>query len=238
MILAAGRGERMRPLTDATPKPLLQVCGQPLMSWPMQALARGGFVRQLVNTAWLGEQISAALGSQPAWPDVPKVQVTYSHEGRDFARALETAGGILRALPALEQVFWVVAGDVFMPEFAFTQGAFERFVQNDKLAHLWLVPKAAHKAEGDFGLASDGRVLNLPEGHPERQYTFSTVALYRKAFFTQSDAPAPPGNPQGVAAALAPMLRAAMDRGQVSGELYTGPWTDVGTPERLAAINA
>ena len=95
MVLAAGRGERMRPLTDATPKPLLPVRGQPLMQWPMQALARSGFTRQLVNTAWLGEQIAAHFGERALWPGLPEVQMAYSHEGRDFGRALETAGGIL-----------------------------------------------------------------------------------------------------------------------------------------------
>jgi N-acetyl-alpha-D-muramate 1-phosphate uridylyltransferase len=237
MVLAAGRGERMRPLTDRTPKPLLAVRGQPLMQWPMQALARGGFARQLINTAWLGEQIPAYFGDRVSWPGLPEVQLTYSHEGRDFGRALETAGGILRALPALGEVFWVVAGDVFAPDFVFTQEAMQRFAASDKLAHLWLVPNPAHNLKGDFGLNADGCALNLPAGDAGRHYTFSTIALYRAAFFLRQDTPAPAGNPQGVAAALAPMLRAAMDRGEVSGEVYTGAWTDVGTPERLAQLN-
>lgn len=237
MLLAAGRGERMRPLTDATPKPLLPVRGQPLMQWPMQALARGGFTRQLVNTAWLGEQIPAHFGNGVTWPGLPEVRIAYSQEGRDFGRALETAGGILRALPVLDDVFWVVAGDVFAPDFVFNAEAVQRFAASGRRAHLWLVPNPAHNAKGDFGLAADGRVLNLPAGDAARQYTFSTIALYRKSFFTRLDAPAPAGNPAGVAAALAPMLRAAMDRGEVSGEVFTGAWTDVGTPERLAQLN-
>ena len=238
MVLAAGRGERMRPLTDATPKPLLPVCGQPLMQWPMQALARSGFTRQLVNTAWLGEQIPAHFGERVQWPGLPEVQLFYSHEGRDFGQALETAGGILRALPELAEVFWVVAGDVFAPDFVFSLQAVQRFVASGMQAHLWLVPNPAHNLKGDFGLDADGRVLNLPAGDAARQYTFSTIALYRRSFFTRADAPATAGNPLGVAAALAPMLRAAMDRGEVSGEVYTGAWTDVGTPERLAQLNA
>jgi MurNAc alpha-1-phosphate uridylyltransferase len=165
------------------------------------------------------------------------VQLTYSHEGRDFGRALETAGGIVRALPALDDVFWVVAGDVFAPDFVFTQEAMQRFEVSDKLAHLWLVPNPAHNLKGDFGLSAEGMVLNLPEGAAGRHYTFSTIALYRKAFFTRDDAPARAGNPEGVACALAPMLRAAMGRGEISGEVYTGAWTDVGTPERLAQLN-
>jgi MurNAc alpha-1-phosphate uridylyltransferase len=237
MVLAAGRGERMRPLTDTTPKPLLQVKGLPLMQWPMQALARGGFTRHLVNTAWLGEQIALQWGERAAWPGLPEVQIAYSHEGRDFGNALETAGGILRALPALGEVFWVVAGDVFAPDFVFSPQAVQRFVESGKQVHLWLVPNPAHNTQGDFGLAADGAVLNLPSGDVGRQYTFSTMALYRRSFFTRADAPAPAGNPDGVVAPLAPMLRAAMDRGEVSGEVYTGAWTDVGTPERLAQLN-
>ena len=235
MVLAAGRGERMRPLTDATPKPMLTVRGQPLMQWPMQALARGRFTHQLVNTAWLGEQIPAHFGDRVTWSGLPEVQISYSHEGQDFVRALETAGGIVRSLPQLAEVFWVVAGDVFAPDFVFTAQAFQRFVDSPALAHLWLVPNPAHNLGGDFGLSAVGRVLNLPKGAVGRDHTFSTIALYKKGFFTDCGVPA--GNPQGIALALAPLLRAAMDRGQVTGEVYAGDWTDVGTPERLAQLN-
>lgn len=236
MVLAAGRGERMRPLTDGLPKPLLPVRGQPLMHWPMQALARGGFTRQMVNTAWLGEKIVQQLGDQITWPGLPQVQIGYSHEGQDFGQALETAGGIVRALPQLAEVFWVVAGDVFAPDFVFSNEAVQAFVQRGTLAHLWLVPNPAHNTGGDFGLSATGQVLNLPKGVPGCDFTFSTIALYQKAFFDHSGLQA--GNPQGVPLALAPLLRAAMDRGQVSGEVYPGAWTDVGTPERLAQLNA
>ena len=235
MVLAAGRGERMRPLTDAIPKPLLPVRGQPLMQWPMQGLARGGFTRQLVNTAWLGEQIPAYFGDRVTWPGLPEVQISYSHEGQDFGQALETAGGIVRALPLLDEVFWVVAGDVFAPDFVFTAQAVQRFAASPALAHLWLVPNPAHNPGGDFGLSATGQVLNLPKGAAGRDHTFSTIALYKKAFF--ADCGVPVGNPQGAALALAPLLRAAMDRGQVTGEVYAGDWTDVGTPERLAQLN-
>ncbi|MDI9232968.1 nucleotidyltransferase family protein [Limnohabitans lacus] len=236
MVLAAGRGERMRPLTDATPKPMLTVRGQPLMLWPMQALAREGFTRQLINTAWLGEQIPAHFGQQVVWAGLPPVDLTYSHEAQDFGHALETAGGIVRALPQLAEVFWVVAGDVFAPDFVFAAESARRFAASDQLAHLWLVPNPPHNPGGDFGLSSTGSVLNLPKGAAACDYTFSTIALYKRAFFADCGLPA--GNPAGVALALAPLLRAAMDRGQVSGEVYSGPWTDVGTPERLAALNA
>lgn len=235
MVLAAGRGERMRPLTDAIPKPLLPVRGQPLMQWPMQGLARGGFTRQLVNTAWLGEQIPAYFGDRVTWPGLPEVQISYSHEGQDFGQALETAGGIVRALPLLDEVFWVVAGDVFAPDFVFTAQAVQRFAASPALAHLWLVPNPAHNPGGDFGLSATGQVLNLPKGAAGRDHTFSTIALYKRVFFDDCGLPA--GNPQGIALALAPLLRAAMDRGQVTGEVYAGDWTDVGTPERLAQLN-
>ncbi len=233
MILAAGRGERMRPLTDTCPKPLLAVHGKPLMQWPMQALAHGGFDRIVVNTAWLGEQIESYFGLHPILGNGSALSISYSHEGHDFGAALETAGGIVRALPLLDEVFWVLAGDVFAPEFTFTRAAFECFSASGKLAHLWLVPNPAHNARGDFGLSKDGLALN----HAEVQYTFSTIALYRKALFAPPYCSVPCGNPGGIKTPLAPLLRAAMDNGQVSAELYPGAWTDVGTPERLAQLN-
>jgi MurNAc alpha-1-phosphate uridylyltransferase len=163
------------------------------------------------------------------------VQISYSHEGQDFGHALETAGGIVRALPQLAEVFWVVAGDVFAPDFVFAPEVVQRFAASPALAHLWLVPNPAHNLGGDFGLSAADQVLNLPKGAPGRDHTFSTMALYKKAFF--ADCGVPPGNPQGTALALAPLLRAAMDRGQVTGEVYAGDLTDVGTPERLAQLN-
>ena len=232
MILAAGRGERMRPLTDHRPKPLLQVRGQALLAWHVQALAHGGFGHLLVNTAWLGEQIEPALAPLAAHLNC---RIGYSHEGLDFGAALETAGGIARALPSLADVFWVVAGDVYAPQFAFSQEAVDRFAASGLLAHLYLVPNPAHNPGGDFGLdPGSGLALNLATGHPERRYTFSTIALYRREFF----ASVPTGNPQGLKLALAPLLRQAMDRAQVSAQVYSGAWTDVGTPERLAELNS
>ncbi|MGH8830198.1 MAG: sugar phosphate nucleotidyltransferase, partial [Polaromonas sp.] len=117
MILAAGRGERMRPLTDSTPKPLLQVRGKPLIDWHAEALARAGFTELVINTAWLGAQISSHFDHQPRQNGRELLSISYSHEGVDFGGALETAGGIARALPLLGEVFWVLAGDVFVPDF-------------------------------------------------------------------------------------------------------------------------
>lgn len=218
----------MRPLTDTLPKPLLEVRGKPLMQWPLEALAREGFDDIAVNTAWLEEAIPARYGQQPVL-DGRRLTLRYSHEGRDFGGALETAGGIARALPLLGDVFWVTAGDVFMPGFAFTQDAFQRFRAGGKLAHIWLVPNPPHNLRGDFGLSPEGLALR----DADTRYTFSTVALYRKAFFSSL----PAGNPEGLKAPLAPLLRAAMDNQQVTAELYAGAWTDVGTPDRLVQLN-
>jgi N-acetyl-alpha-D-muramate 1-phosphate uridylyltransferase len=271
ILLAAGRGERMRPLTDNCPKPLLQVRGKPLMQWPLEAMLRGGLRGVVVNTAWLGEQIEARFsngiadssfdtfssktglqvtknvrkqlseaerlaGASPA-SHAACLRITYSHEGRDFGGALETAGGIARALPRLDDVFWVAAGDVFAPDFEFTQKAMSDFKASGKLAHLWLVPNPEHNPNGDFGLDTDALALNLPKGSPQPQFTYSTIGLYRQALFALPFCQIPPGNPQGVKAALAPLLRAAMDTGHVSGELYHGAWADVGTPARLDQLN-
>jgi N-acetyl-alpha-D-muramate 1-phosphate uridylyltransferase len=241
LILAAGRGQRMRPLTDTCPKPLLKVRGQALMDWHVKALAAGGFTRLVINTDWLGEQISThfrpdfehQIDLQTNQYGRKQLSISYSREGIDFGAALETAGGVARALPLLGDVFWVLAGDVFTPGFVFAQAAVDRFTASGKLAHLWLVPNPAHNLKGDFGLSADGLALNLPADSLQPRHTFSTIALYRKAFFDTL----PFGNPQGIKAALAPMLRVAMDNHQVSAELYMGEWTDVGTPERLAELN-
>ena len=245
MILAAGRGQRMRPLTDVTPKPLLQVRGKALMQWPMEALARGGFHRLVVNTAWLGEQISDYFGHDPAsnghesLSNLSSLDLRYSHEGRDFGRALETAGGIARALPLLDEVFWVLAGDVFAPDFVFSRESVARFIASDRLAHLWLVPNPAHNPAGDFALSEDGTAHVANDSNTQLpRYTYSTIGLFKKALFTTPWCALAAGNPQGEVAPLAPVLRAAMQHGHISASLYTGRWTDVGTPQRLAELNA
>jgi MurNAc alpha-1-phosphate uridylyltransferase len=244
LLLAAGRGERMRPLTDVTPKPLLTVRGQALMQWAMQGMQQGGVEHLVINTAWLGEQIPQHFGSTFESAGQAPMHLHYSEEGVDFGGALETAGGIVRALPQLADVFWVAAGDVFAPDFVFASKDLERFKASSQLAHLWLVPNPEHNPDGDFGLSAEGLALNLPK-HPssaseavQPRYTFSTIALYKRAFFEAEWCPIPAGNPAGVKAPLAAMLRAAMDNGAVSASLYTGAWADVGTPERLAQLNA
>lgn len=224
MILAAGRGERMRPLTDHCPKPLLEVHGKPLLQYHIEALARAGYRDLVINTAWLGQQI------EQRFPADGQPRIRYSSEGRDFGAALETAGGIARALPLLDEAFWVVGGDVHAPQFEFSAQALDRFAAGGALAHIVLVRNPEHNANGDFGLGPTGLALN----QAEVRYTFSTIGLYRKELFSSL----PAGNPEGLKAPLAPLLRAAADNGRVTAEIYSGPWTDVGTPERLARLNA
>lgn len=239
LVLAAGRGERMRPLTDSTPKPLLQVQGRPLLQWHLQALANAGVSRVVINTAWLGEQIPAYFsdknGVKPIWDKRKQLSISYSQEGVDFGGALETAGGIARALPQLGPVFWLAAGDVFAPDFVFDSAAVQAFEASHHLAHLWLVPNPAHHPQGDFGLAA-GRALNLPADSPMPRYTYSTIGLFKAALFSAPWCALAPGNPTGQAAPLAPLLRRAMDAGRVGASLYTGRWTDVGTPQRWAEL--
>ena len=241
LLLAAGRGERMRPLTDTTPKPLLQVQGQPLLQWHLQALHRAGVRRVVINTAWLGAQISDYFldyfGPQSLLDKREQLSISYSHEGVDFGGALETAGGIARALPQLGPIFWLAAGDVFAPDFVFDPAAVAAFAASSHLAHLWLVPNPAHNVQGDFGLSNQGLALNLAAGDPAPRHTYSTIALLRAELFSPPWCDIPVGNPAGVQAPLAPLLRRAMDQGRVSAALYTGRWTDVGTPGRLAELN-
>jgi MurNAc alpha-1-phosphate uridylyltransferase len=229
MVLAAGRGLRLRPLTDQMPKPLLPVQGKPLAHWLLEALLRDGCTEVVMNTAWLGRQLTEHFGERPAQAGLAGLRIRYSHEGEEFGHALETAGGIARALPRLGDMFWVCAADVFAPRFRFGADVVARFAASDKLAHLWLVPNPPQHPQGDFGLDADG----LLHGHAARCHTYSGIGLYRAALF----ASLPAGNPRGIVARLAPLLREAMDNRQVSGELYLGPWADVGTPQRLEQLN-
>lgn len=214
MILAAGRGERMRPLTDELPKPLLPVGGQPLIAHHLAALSAAGVQDVVINHAWLGHKIEAALGDGSAFG----LHIHYSAEG---GTALETAGGICQALPLLgTQPFLVVNGDVL------TDYPFSRLfhaLASDKTAHLVLVPNPVQHPTGDFALAQ-----GLATADGDRKFTFSGIAVYRPEFFQNV-----PAGPQK----LAPFLRAAMLRGEVSAELYQGYWADIGTPERLEAAH-
>jgi N-acetyl-alpha-D-muramate 1-phosphate uridylyltransferase len=243
IILAAGRGQRLRPHTDHTPKPLLEVRGQPLIVWHLQALARAGVRNVVVNTAWLEDRFEPLLGDGSRFG----VSITYSREQRDHGQALETAGGIAKALPGLMQQrsdrsapiaagspdldrpFWVVAGDVFIPGFDFapaSASAFERQPSMD--AQLWLVPNAAHHPQGDFALdATQTRIVDAP-GLP--RLTWASVGLFRPRLFV--------GIEPGTRMALRPLLDDALRRGALGAALWHGDWTDVGTVERWQALRA
>ncbi len=219
MILAAGRGERMRPLTDRTPKPLLSVGGKPLIVHHLEALARGGLRDVVINHAWLGAQIEAALGDGSRFG----VHIRFSPE----AQALETAGGIANALQWLgDTPFAVINADVFTD---YDLGALRehaaRLQDRADLAHLVLVDNPTHHPHGDFALRA-GRVL----ADGDARLTFSGIGVYSPRLFA--------GIVPGARAALAPLVREARARDRVSGEHFCGEWDDIGTPARLEALDA
>ena len=212
MILAAGRGERMRPLTDTKPKPLLEVCGKPLIQHHIEALAKAGIHELVINHAWLGQQIEMSLGDGAQFG----VQIQYSPEGSE---ALETGGGIFNALSLLgNNPFIVVNSDVM------TNIAYETLAAEPPgMAHLVLVPNPAHNLNGDFALQNQ---FVVADGTPK--FTFSGIGVYRPELFAGC---APGKFP------LAPILRNYMQQNLVTGELHLGLWMDIGTPERLHFIN-
>jgi len=222
LILAAGRGERMRPLTDRTPKPLVQVRGKRLIEWHLEALARAGVRDVVVNTAWLEEQFPPALGDGARYG----VRITYSFEGRDHGGALETAGGIAKALPLLGDAFWVVSGDVFVPDFRFDAADAQAFAASDALGQLWMVDNASHHPAGDFGIDAQG----LASRDADPRLTWASVGLFRAALFADIAV--------GTKLALRPRLERALDQRRLRAKRYEGRWTDVGTMERLAALQA
>jgi MurNAc alpha-1-phosphate uridylyltransferase len=224
MILAAGRGERMRPLTDTLPKPLLKAGGNSLIEYQLKNLVRAGFVDVVINHAFLGEMIENALGNGARYG----INIHYSPE----KIVLETAGGIANALPFLSDEsnnlpFLVVNADIYCEmDFALllpTMKAMQSNV-NQPLAHLVLVDNPSHHAEGDFALKGDQVVLT-----GGNKLTFSGIGIYQSQLFNAIK--------PGVAMKLAPILRQAMQAGKVSGEYFSGQWVDVGTPERLELLN-
>ena len=226
LILAAGRGVRMRPLTDHTPKPLLSVRGKALIEWHLLALAAAGVRDVVINTAWLEDQFSPALGDGSRFG----LRIAYSMEGRDHGGALETAGGIAKALPLLaphgnDDCFWVVSGDVFLPGFTFDAAFAQQFAAGSMWAHLWLVPNAAHHPQGDFGIDAQGLAV---ADAPQRR-TWASVGLFRAAMFQ--------GVAVGAKLPLRPLLDDGIARGLVSAQPWEGQWTDVGSVERLQALN-
>lgn len=217
MILAAGRGERMRPLTDRLPKPLLPVAGKPLIVWHIEKLKAAGITEIVINHAWLGDQLEAALGDGRQFG----VQIAWSPE---VTGGLETAGGIRQALSLLgEAPFWVVNGDIWL------EGDYAPLLSPlapAALGHLWLVVNPPQHPSGDFGLAA-GRVVTKTAGQPS--YTFSGLACYRPEAFA--------AEPQG-RAPLRPLFERWIAGGQLTGTVLARPWEDVGTPARLAALDA
>ena len=212
MILAAGQGERLRPLTETTPKALVEVRGRSLLERHLDSLKAAGIETVVINLGWLGEMIADRIGSGHAYG----LNVVYSQEGENI---LETGGGIHRALPMLgREPFLVVNADVYTDMPLPPAGLAETDV-----GHLVLVPRPAHKPQGDFDL-QDGRVCESRNS----AHTFSGVAVYRPEFFAGCE----PGR-----FPLAPMLKAAAREGRLAGSLYEGLWEDVGTPERLADLN-
>ena len=220
MSLAAGRGERMRPLTDRLPKPLLEVGGRPLIVWHIEALRATRITDLVINHAHLGQKLIEALGDGSAFG----VRIAWSAEPEG---ALETAGGIAHARHLLgDTPFVVVNGDIWCDaDFAALARAASGLRAGGDLAHLLLVANPAHNPGGDFVLRED-RVLDETEG----RLTFSGIGAYHPSLFDGLDPDAP--------AKLAPLLRAAMREGRVSGALHRGHWHDVGTPQRLAEVDA
>jgi len=213
MLLAAGRGERMRPLTDATPKPLLHVAGRPLIEWHLERLAAAGFREVVINLSWLGEQIPAALGQGERWG----LSIVYSREPWP---ALETGGGIFQALPLLgPEPFLLVNGDVY------TDVDFRSLsLQPGDLAQLLLVPNPAHHAKGDFCL-DGGRITD----NGSSTLTYSGISVLSPGLFAGCTSRKFP---------LAPLLFAARNAGRLGGQRHDGYWVDVGTVERLAELDA
>lgn len=224
IILAAGRGQRMMPLTANMPKPMLPVLGQPLLTYHIKKLAAAGITDLVINHAWCGDKIVNYYGDGNKFG----VNIHYSDES---SGALETAGGIKKALPWLvnsaDDYFLVVNGDVYC-DFSYQQLP---TINGNILGHLWLVENPPHNINGDFTLC-DGYVHNLSRNEGgENSLTFSGIALYKASFFDSID------NVEGYKQALGPLLRKAAEQALLTGSKITTSWFDIGTPERLAQLN-
>lgn len=226
MILAAGLGTRMRPLTEHTPKPLLEVGGKPLIVWHLEALRAASIREVVINTAWLGDKLEAALGDGQRFG----LKIHWSHE--PAGQPLETAGGIVRALPLLgHEPFLLVNGDIWL---RYNMTALRTALAPGKQAHLVLVDNPAHNPTGDFGLQDIGaptageQAVLMPKS-ADSAFTYAGLAVYCPSLFQ--------GLSQGVRP-LAPLLRDAIATGRASGEYFAGPWVDVGSPQRLHELDA
>jgi MurNAc alpha-1-phosphate uridylyltransferase len=223
LILAAGRGERLRPITDRTPKPLLAVRGKPMIEWHLEALARAGVREVVVNTAWLEDRFPAALGDGARWG----LSIHYSTEGRDWGGALETAGAIATALrwlaPHGDEAFWVVSGDIVVPGFGFDAAEHAALEAGSDVGRLWLVPNPPFNAGGDFALEG-GRCTR----RGDRRWTYANIALLKPAIVA--------GLAPGVRAPLGPRLFDAAEAGRLGAAAWAGEWHNVGTLAQWQAL--
>lgn len=226
LLLAAGRGERMRPLTDNLPKPLLTIQNKSLLVWHLEALKKAGLKQIVINHAWLGQKIEDALGDGTQF----QLKITYSPE----INALETAGGICKALPLLDpsDYFLVINGDIFCPNLPI-KALLDSLIRLrtpglGKLGHLIMVPNPTQHPDGDFYL--QGAQISDSASEGAEKLTFSGIGIYHKNLFK--------GLAIGQSVKLAPLLKSAMKENSISGEKYTGSWHDVGTPQRLQELNA
>jgi MurNAc alpha-1-phosphate uridylyltransferase len=236
IVLAAGRGERMRPLTDHTPKPLLPVQGRPLIEWHLLALARDGVREVIINTAWLEEQFPATLGDGSRFG----LSIRYSAEGRDWGGALETAGGIATVLPWLgeggREAFWVVSADIWAPDFRFDAAQVARFLASGLDAQLWMVPNPPFHPRGDFAfgaalpaLGPDAALgIGAEQAGDAPRATYANLALMHTRLCA--------GIAPGTAAPLGPLLHAGMADQRIGLQWYRGAWENVGTPAQWEAL--
>lgn len=221
IVFAAGRGERMRPLTDTTPKPLLPVRGRPMIEWHLEALARDGVCEVVINTAWLEAQFPAVLGDGSRFG----LRIHYSTEGRDHGGALETAGGIAKALPHLGDCFWVVSGDIVVPGFRFDATLAHQFATSGDDAWIWLLPNPEFNTDGDFALVGNRAVREAAA----RPLTYANIALVHRRLVA--------GVTPGTKVKMNQFLFEAAAAGRLGGIHLEGEWHNVGTPQQLAALS-
>ena len=225
MILAAGRGTRMRPLSDQTPKPLLKIHGKPMIVWHLEKLSRAGIKEVVINTAWLEEQFPQTLGDGSRWG----LKIHYCMEQKDHGGALGTAGGIINALPSLGHAFWLVSGDIYAPDFEYAPTLAQQFIQTKHLAKLWVIPNPPYHPEGDFGIDANGLGLAQQAGPDAQLWTYASIALMRPRLFAEL-----PPSPE---TSFIDLILAAMQQKHVEVQPYHGRFENVGTPEQLHNLN-
>lgn len=224
-ILAAGRGERMRPLSDKTPKPLLLVHGKPIIVWHLEKLALAGVKEVVINTAWLEEQFPQTLGDGSRWG----LKIHYCMEQRDFGHPIGTAGGIINGYPYLSDVFWLISGDVFAPDVDYSSHISQQFIEKGALARLWVVPNPPYHQQGDFGIDENGLGLAQQAGPDGKLWTYASIALMRKEVFS--------GLPAEFETSFIDPLFKYMHQKKIEVVPYHGRFENIGTPEQLEEVN-